>query len=99
MLNIEGKIKRLQEIQNKELAIYKNKNEKYGDSFSLTVQLYGLTAALTRISDKFRRLEHLILKNELEENMEIEESIIDTLTDMANYCNMTIMEIEVMLRK
>ena len=46
----------------KDLLLYKN--EKYGDSFSVSVQKYGYVAALTRISDKFHRFEQLILSKE-----------------------------------
>ena len=44
----------------------------YGDSFGISVQKYGLISALTRISDKFNRLESLILnKNRLVEDEEL----------------------------
>ena len=35
--------------------LYAAKNKKYGDSFSTTVQKYGIIAALTRLSDKWQR--------------------------------------------
>ena len=75
------------------LEIYKRKNETYGDSFGKSVEKYGLIAALTRISDKFNRAENLILGAE---NQVPDESLADTLIDMANYCLMTAYEIEKM---
>lgn len=70
---------------------YIKKNNDYGDSFGISVNKYGLIAALTRISDKFNRLENLILTdNALVED----ESVRDTLLDLATYCLMTVMEIE-----
>lgn len=69
---------------------YRKKNADYGDSFSRAVEKYGLVSALTRISDKFNRLESLILHKEQEVK---DESVQDTLLDLANYCIMTVMEI------
>lgn len=73
------------------LETYRRKNNDYGNSFGISVRKYGLISALTRISDKFNRLESLILKNSREvEN----ETLEDTLLDLASYCVMTIIEIE-----
>ena len=71
--------------------IYAIKNQKYGDSFSVTVQKYGIIAALTRLSDKWQRFETLILTKD---SGTPDESIRDTLLDMANYCIMTVMELD-----
>lgn len=68
---------------------YEKKNRDYGDSFHVSVQKYGIIAALTRISDKFNRLENLIL-NKDNPNY---ESLHDTLLDAAAYCIMTAMEL------
>ena len=71
--------------------LYTTKNKKYGDSFSITVQKYGIIAALTRLSDKWQRFETLILTKDPGTP---DESIRDTLLDMANYCIMTVMELD-----
>ena len=71
--------------------LYAIKNKKYGDSFSITVQKYGIIAALTRLSDKWQRFETLILTKDPGTP---DESIRDTLLDMANYCIMTVMELD-----
>lgn len=70
--------------------IYKKKNADYGDSFSRAIKKYGLTSALVRIGDKFNRLENLVLHNKQEVK---DESVQDTLLDLANYCIMTVMEL------
>lgn len=62
------------------------KNAKYGCSFEISVDKYGMIAALTRISDKFNRIENLIMTND--EGTD-DETMVDTLIDMANYCVMT----------
>lgn len=72
-----------------ELCVAKNK--RYGDSFSKTVQHYGLISALTRMSDKWNRIETLILDRADES---ADESLVDSLTDLANYCIMTVCEIQ-----
>lgn len=68
--------------------MYERKNTDYGDSFGRSVEKYGLISALTRISDKFNRLESLILKGEHAEVSD--ESLDDTLKDLAAYCIMTV---------
>lgn len=69
---------------------YECKNAVYGDSFGRSVQKYGLVSALTRMSDKFNRAENLILGAE---NRVPDESLTDTLLDLAAYALMTIVEI------
>ena len=69
---------------------YARKNSDYGDSFHTSVQKYGLIAALTRMSDKWNRLENLMLHG----NGQVNESVTDTLIDLAAYALMTVMEIE-----
>lgn len=67
---------------------YERKNADYGDSFGISVRKYGPIAALTRISDKFNRIENLILGGK---SSVADEAIDDTLLDLANYCIMTFM--------
>ena len=68
---------------------YTKKNEAYGDSFSKTFKELGIISAVTRMSDKFNRVKALATgaRNEY-------ESLRDTLMDLANYCLMTVMELE-----
>lgn len=69
--------------------LYENKNNDYGDSFNISCTKYGPIAALTRMSDKFNRIETLILKKQ-EQKVE-DEKLEDTLIDLANYAMMTIL--------
>lgn len=71
--------------------IYDKKNHDYGDSFSKTYKELGIISAVTRITDKYNRL--VSLARGAEQKVR-EESIRDTLLDMANYCIMTVMEID-----
>ena len=58
------------------------KNKAYGDSFSQSVDDYGLKVVGIRLSDKYNRIKHLVNNGELKEN---DESLEDTLLDMAGY--------------
>lgn len=58
------------------------KNLAYGDSFSKSVDDFGLMVIAIRLSDKYNRIRSLIKKGELKEN---DESLEDTLLDMAGY--------------
>lgn len=80
-----------QELCSKMNTLYRTKNETYHNSFGNTFVKYGPISALTRIGDKFNRIENLILgaKNQVPD-----ETIKDTLLDMANYCLMTLIELE-----
>ncbi|AUN05138.1 hypothetical protein RSJ19_11030 [Clostridium botulinum] len=69
--------------------IYKSKNHDYGDSFGETYKKLGIISAVTRITDKVNRLQSLCTKDAL-----VDESIKDTLMDCANYCIMTLIELE-----
>ena len=72
-------------------GIYIIKNKKYGDSFGRQYRKYGLLSSFIRLEDKISRAEQLILNGESPTR---DESLIDTLGDMVNYCIMTIVEIE-----
>ena len=70
---------------------YIKKNHDYGDSFSRSFKKYGLVAAMVRMEDKWNRLDNLASGAEQKVS---DESIRDTLLDLAGYCVMTIMELD-----
>ena len=88
----EAKVARIKELADQLAATYARKNKDYGDSFGISVARYGIIAALTRMSDKWNRLENLIL-NEGQHEVK-DESVLDTLLDLATYALMTYMEVE-----
>lgn len=65
------------------------KNHDYGDSFSQQYGKYGLMSALIRMDDKMRRLETL---QQAESKAQVDESIGDTLLDLAGYALLTYVE-------
>lgn len=71
---------------------YIKKNHDYGDSFGRSFQKYGIIAALVRMEDKWNRLDNLARKNQ--RGKVNDESISDTLLDLANYAIMTVMELK-----
>lgn len=77
-------------LANEMADLYEKKNAAYGNSFSRSVEKYGIIAGLTRLSDKFNRAENLILgaKNDV-----ADEGLADTLMDMASYSIMLLMEL------
>lgn len=73
-------------------ATYKMKNLDYGDSFAQSVNEWGPVAGLVRIQDKFNRAKNILMSGL---TPKVEESVIDTLTDLANYAIMLRMALTV----
>lgn len=71
--------------------IYEAKNKDYGNSFGKSFGEYGLTMACIRLEDKLNRFKSLSKSKEIQVK---DESIIDTLIDLANYSIMTVMELQ-----
>lgn len=72
-------------------ALYARKNADYGDSFGKSFKEYGLTMACIRLEDKLNRIKALRTR----EAQVADESVIDTITDLANYAIMTLVEMRV----
>jgi hypothetical protein len=72
-------------------ALYDRKNKDYGDSFSKSYTEYGMSMPCIRLEDKLNRLKSLTKNNTQEVN---DESIEDTLMDLANYSIMTLIELQ-----
>lgn len=66
---------------------YAAKNHDYGNSFEQSLDKFGLVASIVRMGDKMNRIESLS-KKEAEVK---DESIKDTLLDLATYSIMTVM--------
>jgi hypothetical protein len=85
------KIKKHKNLCNELNEIYVKKNTAYGDSFGKTFRELGPISAITRMYDKFNRIISLTkgAKNDI-----IDESLRDSLIDLANYSLMFIIELE-----
>lgn len=67
-----------------------NKNKDYGNSASRLYEEFGLISYVVRMNDKMHRINNL-MKNEA---MVKDESIKDTLLDLANYCLLAVADME-----
>ena len=90
--NVNPKVLRHGEICKEINELYAKKNHDYGDSFHQTFVEEGMAMARIRLGDKFNRFKTLSRGNEQKVN---DESIRDTLIDLANYAIMTVLEMEV----
>lgn len=86
-----GKIERHKQICDEINALYAKKNHDYGDSFHQTFVEEGLVMSRIRLGDKFSRFKTLSKNAERQVK---NETLRDTLIDMANYAIMTILEME-----
>ena len=73
-------------------ALYEKKNHDYGDAFHLSYLEEGAAMARIRLGDKLNRFKQLS-KNPDSQAVN-DESIRDTLIDLANYAIMTVLEME-----
>lgn len=76
--------------------LYEKKNHDYGDSFHQTFVEEGLAMTRIRLGDKFSRFKTLsrLTNSDSVRQQVTDESIRDTLMDLANYAIMTILEMD-----
>lgn len=87
---IDENVVSFRDIQDKLVNIYAKKNHDYGDSFNEGCNELGVGYAFSRIFDKTKRFQTLA-KGIMNNNLSIEvqdETIEDTIIDLANYCMM-----------
>ena len=87
---IDENVVSFRDIQDKLVNIYAKKNHDYGDSFNEGCNELGVGYAFSRIFDKTKRFQTLA-KGTMNNNLSIEvqdETIEDTIMDLANYCMM-----------
>lgn len=77
-------------------ALYARKNHDYGDSFHQTFVEEGMAMARIRLGDKLSRFKTLsrISPTDSAQQQVTDESIRDTLLDLANYAIMTVLELD-----
>lgn len=76
----------------KELTeLYKKKNADYGDSFHESYLEDGMTMVRIRLGNKWNRFK--VLSKGVEQKVK-DESIRDTLLDLANYAIMAVIELD-----
>ena len=88
---MNSKVARHMEICKALNELYERKNHDYGDSFHVTFLEEGMAMPRIRLGDKFSRFKTLSRRGDRKVN---DESIKDTLLDLANYAIMTVMEMD-----
>ena len=86
-------VQRFGRIQVELCDTFKSKNADYGNSFSQLYQEFGdngIITAAVQISHKYHRFMNLAKGIPTKVN----ESLRDTLLDLANYCILTVMELD-----
>ena len=91
---IKSDLDKFVSITNEMKNVYEIKNKNYGSSFSEQFKEYGLTSVCIRLDDKIRRLKSL--NKQFQEgavNVD-DESVRDTLLDLANYSILAMIELD-----
>ena len=88
--NHDKKVKEFLSICREMADLYDAKNWDYGDSFGKSFEEWGMTMPCIRLKDKLNRLCSLT-KNSSQRVQD--ESIEDTLKDLATYSVMTLIEL------
>ena len=81
-------IEKFKQIVSEMADTYEKKNSDYGNSFETTLDKWGVNIGLARIEDKFNRITSLCSSSDQKVK---DESIEDTLKDMATYTIMLLM--------
>lgn len=85
---LEDNVQQFMDITTNMAKTYAAKNHDYGNSFGQSLDEEGLAASRIRMGDKWNRYKTLSKTNDIEVK---DESIEDTLLDLANYAIMTVM--------
>ena len=72
--------KRFRQKIEKLAKVYVAKNKDYGDSFTRSLDKRGIVASIARMEDKMNRIDSLYDKP----TTEVDESLVDSLEDLAN---------------
>ena len=87
----QHKVNAFEDITIRLRNLYEAKNRDYHDSFGQSFEKWGLPMSCIRLGDKLNRLESFATAKEMQVK---DESVKDTLMDMANYAIMTLVELE-----
>ncbi len=92
----QNKVNTFEDITIALRTLYDAKNRDYNDSFGQSFEKWGLPMSCIRLGDKLNRLESFAQGKDMKVH---DESIKDTLMDMANYAIMTLVELELAEKK
>lgn len=89
--NMDQKVQLHKKICNELTALFERKNHDYGDSFHQTFAEEGWPMVRIRLSDKLNRVKALTRGDSQQVQ---DESLRDTLLDLANYAILAVMEMD-----
>lgn len=78
-------------VLNEMRDLHAKKNKDYGDAFHKSFEEFGVTAGVVRLNDKMERVKSLVKNGKAEVK---DESLMDTLKDMASYAVMLYVELK-----
>jgi len=87
---VKWDVAEFEKITTQMFETYKKKNADYGSSFDDLFDEFGMTSALIRMKDKYNRLKSITEKKDIQVK---DESVEDTLLDLANYCILTVLKL------
>ena len=95
------KVAMFKQIEQRMVTLYEKKNKDYGDSFGKSFQKYGLLGVCQRLEDKLNRMYSLAIQSKSPQDILSvaqvkDESVMDTLIDLANYSVMALIELELL---
>lgn len=93
-----SKTEMFNEITQKMATVYAAKNHDYGNAFSKSFDEFGVISAAVRMNDKMERIKSMA-KMSPDEIQVKDESMQDTLLDLANYAVMTLVEMRTQAEK
>lgn len=82
------RVEQYKKVTDEMVELYAEKNKNYGDSFYKSMDEDGLLVSKIRLGDKFNRLKNLITRESFGTK---DESLEDTLLDLASYAIMTVL--------
>ena len=92
MMTVEEEIREFEQITTLMVDTYRQKHHDYGQSTKDTYRKYGPVSMAVRMRDKLNRFETLIELEKRGDQIMVNESLFDTLLDLANYAIITMIE-------
>lgn len=92
MMTVDEEIREFEQITKHMLEVYRRKHHDYGQSTKDTYRKYGPVSMAVRMRDKLNRFETLIELEKRGDQIMVNESLFDTLLDLANYAIITMIE-------
>ena len=92
MMTIDEEIREFEQITKLMIDTYRRKHHDYGQSTKDTYRKYGPVSMAVRMRDKLNRFETLIELEKRGDQIMVNESLFDTLLDLANYAIITMIE-------